>query len=265
MIYGTDYHLHTIYLKCADATMTVENIYRRAEEVGLTSIGITDHLNQLQFLPEHEKIKRDMAALSPPMEVFFGVELNLLNVEGEIPYSAEIRDQMGFEFAIGGIHSTYLETYDLKRLVEIQHRHHLRFACDPLIDVVVHPWWFSHGEFQQKGFPWFDDLTVVPEAFHRELAQAAREHGTAIEINATAIFCNPHYSDRFKAQYRDYVRLLMEEGVLLAVSSDAHTLSQMGLTRVVEELLEELGLPDEQVWTPRRGKTWRGRSQPSGR
>jgi len=260
MIYGTDYHLHTIYLKCADETMTVANIYRRAEELGLTSLGITDHLNQLQFLPEHEKIKRDMDALEPPLEVFFGVELNLLNVVGDIPYSAEIRDQLGFEFAIGGIHSTYLETYDLQRLVEIQHQHHLRFARDPLIDVVVHPWWFSLGEFQQKGFPWFDDLSAVPEEFHVELAQTAREHGTAIELNACAIFCNPAYSDRFKAQYREYARLLMEQGVLLSISSDAHSLNQMGTTRVVEDLLDELGLPDEQVWTPRRGKTWRNKS-----
>jgi histidinol phosphatase-like PHP family hydrolase len=239
--------------------MTVENIYRRAEELGLTSLGITDHLNQLKFLPEHEKIKRDMAALEAPLEVYFGVELNLLNVEGDLPYSEEVRDQLGFEFAIGGIHSTYLETYDLPRLVEIQHYHHLRFARDPLIDVVVHPWWFSFGEFQQKGFPWFDDLSAVPEEFHVEFAQTAREHGTAIEVNATAIFCNPAYSDRFKAQYREYVRLLMEQGVMLSISSDAHTLSQMGETRVVEELLDDLGLPDEQVWTPFSGKTSRSR------
>jgi histidinol phosphatase-like PHP family hydrolase len=51
----------------------------------------------------------------------------------------------------------------------------------------------------------------------------------------------------------------MEQGVMLSISSDAHTLSQMGETRVVEELLDDLGLPDEQVWTPFSGKTSRSR------
>ena len=117
MLSGTDYHIHTEYLKCADSTMTIEAIFRKAEELGLKSIGITDHLNKLDFLPEHLKIKQDIQNTQTDLEVFFGVELNLLSVNGDIPYDESIRDKMGFEFAIGGIHSTYLETYDLDKLI----------------------------------------------------------------------------------------------------------------------------------------------------
>ncbi|NCO42725.1 MAG: hypothetical protein COZ06_00375 [Armatimonadetes bacterium CG_4_10_14_3_um_filter_66_18] len=257
MIRGTDYHLHTTYLKCANETMTVEAIYRRGEELGLTSIGITDHLNTRDKLPEHEKIKHDMAVTETSLETFFGVELNLLNVEGDIPYDDGVREQLGFEFAIGGIHATYVDEWDVKRVVDIQHHHHLRFARDPLIDVVVHPWWFSGGEFQQKGFPKFDDLSVVSENYHLEFARTAKEHGTAIELNASAIFVCDWYPDRFKEQYKDYVRLLAGEGVQLSVCSDAHDIGMLGTTRVVEAVLEEIGVSDDQIWNPKKGKTWR--------
>jgi histidinol phosphatase-like PHP family hydrolase len=259
MLSSTDYHIHTEYLKCADSTMTVEAIFRKAEELGLKSIGITDHLNKLDFLPEHLKIKQDIQNTPTNLEVFFGVELNLLSVNGDIPYDESIRDEMGFEFAIGGIHATYLETYDLDKLIEIQHRHHCRFASDPLIDVVVHPWWFSWGEFDKHKFPWFNDLSVVPEEYHIEFAKTAKENSTAIEINSCAIFCNSKYSDSFKEQYWEYVNLLKEQGVMLSICSDAHNINQLGTTRIVEEKFEQLGVPENQIWTPKLGKTWRAR------
>ena len=57
MVKGVDYHIHTEYMKCADSTMTIKAIVRKAEGVGLESIGITDHANSRDDLPKHLKIK----------------------------------------------------------------------------------------------------------------------------------------------------------------------------------------------------------------
>lgn len=255
---NTDYHLHTLYLKCGDETLTIENIYARCKELGITSIAITDHLNKREFLPEHLKIKRDIEATPTELEVFFAVELNVLDRDCTWAYDEGIKEEAGFEFAIGGVHGTWIDEYDIDELVRVQHDMLCKCAADPLIDVVVHPWWFGKGEFERKGFPWFDDMSVVPPELSREFAQVAKAHETAIEINAGAIFCCANYSDRFKEQYKDYVRLLKEEGVLLSVASDAHSIDQIGRTRVVEDILEELGVPDEQVWTPQVGKSLGG-------
>jgi len=258
MRFGYDYHIHTHHLKCADETMQVEDIVRRAEDLGLTSIAITDHLNRPEQLAQHAKIREELEALKPDIDVYFGVELNFYDTTGKFPYSVEAREALGFEFAIGGVHGTYVKDDDgsgdpkeiRATIIALQHAHHLLTCNDPLVDVLVHPWWFARSEFEKKGLKWFDGMGDIPEGLHRELARTARATETAIEVNASAIFLNPHYSDRFKEGYRRYVKLLAEEGVAFAIGSDAHTIGRLGTTQVVEDLLEELAVGEEQVWRP---------------
>ena len=254
MLKGTDYHIHTTYLKCADQTMTVEAIIRRCEELGLKSIGITDHLNMRENYYQFAYIKRDIAQIDTELEVLFGVEINLLNSEGEIPYDEAMRDAIGFQFAIGGPHGAYVDHDDRRKIVEIQHRHHCRFAADPLIDVVVHPWWFGKGEFEKKGLRWFEDMSDIPDEYTIEFAEIARKHQTAIEVNPLATYESRNYSDRFKEDHKRYIALLNEQGVMFSIASDAHNIRQLGATRSAEKLLEELGVPDERIWTPANAK-----------
>lgn len=258
MIRGRDYHIHTGHIGCAGNKATVGEIYRRCEEVGLKSIAITDHLNRLDWLDKHRAIKADMAKNRTKIEVFFGVELDIPWQIAPIPYNEIIRENLGFQFAIAGAHSTYLERYDLETLIDIQHEILCKTAANPLIDVVVHPWWFSVEEFKKKGFPWFDDLSVVPKDLHVEFARIAAEHNAAIEVNAGAIHCNPAYPDRFKRQYNDYIQLLVENGARLSISSDAHGLDHLGRTRVIEAILEERGIADGSLWHPSQGKSMSG-------
>ena len=242
-----DYHVHTHHLGCANSTMTVEAIVREAERLKVDELAITDHLNSREQLEKHRPIKSEIGALGGRVSLRFGVELNFLSCRGEFAYDEEV----GFEFAIGGVHSTYLDSYDLVRLIDIQHEHHLLTCRNPLAEVLVHPWWFSRGEFERKGFPWFDDMSVVPEDLTRELGRAARETATAIEINACAIFVNPAYPYRFKAQYVDYLRILAGEGVNFALSTDAHDIAQLSALPLAEAAFRELSLPAERLWRPK--------------
>ena len=255
MIKGRDYHIHTGHIGCSGNTATIEQIYRRCEELELTSIAITDHLNSLDYIEKHEAIKADMDSNAMDAEVFFGVELDVPPHAAPMPYNKIIKENVGIQFAIGGAHGTYLDTYDLTRLIGIQHQILCKTAADPLIDVVVHPWWFSKSEFDRKGYPWFDDLSAVPDDLHIEFARTAAENNTAIEVNAGAIHCNGAYSDRFKEQYNEYIKLLVAEGAKLSICSDAHDLDHLGRTRVVEDILEAIGIPDESIWHPLQGKS----------
>lgn len=253
MSLAIDLHIHTHYLGCANETMTVPAIVERLRRHGVRKFAITDHLNTRERLADHQPIKADLEALpeaESSMEAYFGVELNFLSCDGEFAYDEGIRDEMGFQFAIGGIHSTYIDEYDLMKLVDIQHRHHLRTCHDPLVDVVVHPWWFSKGEFDSKGFPWFDDLSVVPEDLTREFGRVAAETGTAIEINAAAIFICPHYSDRFKEQYVDYLALLREQGPKFTIGSDAHDAAHFDGLPATVDAARRAGITDDMIWTP---------------
>jgi histidinol phosphatase-like PHP family hydrolase len=245
-----DFHTHTKYLRCANGTMEVPAILKECERLGVASLGITDHLNTLDKLDLHVLIREELEALDTAIDVYFGVELNFLGPDGDFAFSEEVKEETGFQFAIGGIHGTYLETYDLKAIVDIQHRHHLRTCRDPLVDVLVHPYWFNKGEYDQKGWPWFDSLECVPERYVRELGQTARETGTAIEINAMANVANAQYSDRYVKEYIEFLAILAEEGVRFSCGSDAHDIRHLSSIQKSWQVAEQLGLSRDRIWLP---------------
>jgi histidinol phosphatase-like PHP family hydrolase len=245
-----DFHIHTTYLGCANKTMTIPAILERCQSLGVTRLGITDHLNSLDKLDLHRQIKQDILAAETSIECYFGVELNFCDMDGEFAFNAEVKEDLGFQFAIGGVHSTYLEEFDARKIVDIQHRHHLKTCHDPLLDVLVHPYWINPGEFKRKGWDLFDSMDVVPESYARELGQVARETGTAIEINSAANLVNPAYSQRFRSEYVDYLAIIAEEGPLFSLGSDAHDLAHLNTVVSSWQVIEKLGLGPERVWMP---------------
>jgi len=245
-----DFHMHTKYLGCANGTMEVADIVRECERIGVEVLAITDHINQVEQAPLHLPIAEDIAALDTDLEVYFGVELNYTGCGEPFPYSEEIRDTYGFQFAIGGIHGTYLQEYDPKKLIEIQHAHHLRTCQDPLVAVLVHPYWFGQGDFKEHGWPWADWLRHIPESCARELGQVARETGTVIEINACANLTNPLYPPDFVKQYAEYLAIVASEGPLFTVGSDAHDINRLKDIEAAWRMVDELGLENERIWRP---------------
>jgi len=248
---GLDYHIHTFYQKCGNATLTVENIIRRAEAIGLTSIAITDHLNHRGQLPNFRSIKRDIRQVETGLEVWFGCELNFEGCDGQWAYDAAVRDEYGFEVVVGGIHSAYTDSQDPLEVIDIQHRHHMRTLEDPLVHVLVHPYWFGGGELNQRTPEWWQKLMEeFPEDRIVELAQASRANRTAIELNSSAIFCNRAYNDGFQLAYIEFIRKLAEHGALFTFCSDAHDINQLGQSDYAEGVLDGLGVPEAQVWRP---------------
>lgn len=246
-----DFHIHTKYLKCANETMEVAAIIKECERIGVTRLGITDHLNKLEKLEFHRYIREAIDCLDTEIEVYFGVELNFMGKDGAFAFSKEIKEEYGFQFAIGGIHSTYLDTYDLKQIVDGQHRHHLKTCLDPLVDVLVHPYWFGKNEFDTKGWPWFDSMKAVPERYARELGQVAKETSTAIEINACANFTKPIYSDRYIKEYIEFLTIVAAEGPCFSVGSDAHDIGSLKDIQTSWQVAEQLKLPTNRIWSPK--------------
>jgi histidinol phosphatase-like PHP family hydrolase len=245
-----DFHIHTKYLGCANETMEVARIAAECERIGATVIGITDHLNTPGQTDLHRPIKADIESLDTSLDVYFGVELNFMDVDGEFAIDAATKERLGFQFAIGGIHATYLDAYDPRELVEIQHRHHLKACRDELVDVLVHPYWFSKHPFDRNGWPWFDSMEAVPETYARELGRVARETNTAIEINACANLVNPAYSERYVKEYVAYLAVVAQEGPLFALGSDAHAIGRLETIRTVWDVAAKLGLGADRIWRP---------------
>jgi len=246
-----DWHIHTKYLGCADATMEVAAIVMECARIGVTQLGITDHLNSFDKLPLHAPIRADIEKLDAAVDVYFGVELNFTGLDGEFVFNSDIKEQYGFQYAIGGIHATYLETYDLQRIIEIQHRHHLKTCANPLVDVLVHPYWFNKHEFDKKGWPWFDSMPAVPERYARELGQAARETGTAIEINSSCIIASEELSKRYIEGYITFLSIVAEEGARFALGSDAHNINRLKDITSAWQVAAQLNLTPDRIWLPK--------------
>ncbi len=245
-----DFHIHTKYLKCANMTMEISDILRECDRLGVTRLGITDHLNTLENLNLHQLIRTDLESCDTNLAVFFGVELNFLAPDGNFAFSEEVKDEYGFQFATGGIHATYCDVYDLQKIVDTQHRHHLRVCHDPLVDVLVHPYWFGKGEFDNKNWPWFDSMQAVPESYACELGQTAKETGTAVEINACANLTNPAYSDRYVEEYLEFLSAVAEEGALFSLGSDAHDIGRLADIQAAWKVAEKVGLTPDRIWHP---------------
>lgn len=226
---------------------------RECERLGVTCLGFTDHVNRTEDVAKHAAICTDLRQLDTSLDIYFGVEVNFLGCDGEFPIDEQVKQEAGFQFVTGGIHSHYMEEHDLYKLVDIQHRHHLRTCENPLVDVLVHPYWFSLHSFESRGWPYPDTMKIVPESYTRELGYVARETGTAIEINANACLVNEYHSREYAQEYVDYLTILAEEGVTFSLGSDAHDIGQLQEIRVAWDVGERLGLTEERVYRPECG------------
>ena len=251
MVPMVDFHVHTNLSACAARDMTLDAIVRECQKAGLVKIGITDHLNRPEHAESNAVILKDIRALRTDLEVYFGAEVNYGWKLKRHPLSQERKEELGYQYAIGSHHSTYLREYDLAKIIETQHRHHLLTCADPAMDILGHPYRFLKPEFDNAGWPWFDNVDVVPRKILRELAAAAKQTGTAVEINSTSNLCNKFQGDAYRESYIELLRVLADEGVTFALGSDAHELHEFETNRLCRDVVERLGIPEDRVWMPR--------------
>jgi histidinol phosphatase-like PHP family hydrolase len=96
---------------------------------------------------------------------------------------------------------------------------------------------------------------------HDEFAAAAIQHGTMVEINLEANLLNPHYPERFKRQYMEYIARLKSRGVTLTVGSDCHDPHYSADFETADRMLAGVGIRDEDLWRPAPRAIHRGTSE----
>ncbi len=246
-----DFHIHTEHLKCANQTMTVKAIIAKAEELGLEKIAITDHLNAPEFLDKNLLIKHELAEIETDLDVYFGVEANVINPEtGAISIDEEQKEKLGCELVIAGVHSCYYTEPDIEGILALQHKLMLAVIRNPLVDVLVHPYWFPGRQFADGTLAWLTDMSHVPEDYIAELGETAVECNTAIESNGSAIWTCPSYTDCFREEYKDYLSKLAGYGVKISISSDAHDINRLGDCQVAGRAVRDAGISEDQLWMP---------------
>lgn len=170
---------------------------------------------------------------------------------GAVSIDEEQLAQGGFELVIGGPHASYFSEPDKDAIIDLQHRLMLQVLANPLVDVLVHPWWFGAAEFRPGGpMEWLTDMTRIPDWHVRGLADAALKHGKAIEANHSAFFTGNQYGQAFRETYPHYLAEIARRGVKISIGSDAHDINRLDGIHPMMDILESAGITREQLWTP---------------
>jgi DNA polymerase (family 10) len=190
-------HCHTV---ASDGSMTIDEIVARARDRGFHTIAITDH-SKSQFqangldearLRAHIEAIHAARARFPGMQIWAGSEVDILS-DGTLDYADDLLAEL--DWVVASPHAA------LKQDPRVATDRLLRAIAHPLVHVIGHP----TGRIV-NGRPGLEPAMD-------ELYAAAKEHGTALEIN----------SHHMRLDLRDtHIRAAAEAGCLLAIDCDVH-------------------------------------------
>lgn len=92
-----DYHIHSTYSKNNHGKSTIEEIVKTSVELGLKEIAITDHgprhflygIKKNKIIEAKDKVV-EMREKYPQIKILFGVEANILNLNGDIDLNDDL-------------------------------------------------------------------------------------------------------------------------------------------------------------------------------
>jgi DNA polymerase (family 10) len=193
-----DLHVHT---NASDGHADLETMVAAARARGLDYIAITEHSRRLTVahgldarrLREQgdaiDRLNRQLKGFS----VLKGIEVDILE-DGSLDLPDEVLAEL--DLVVAAVHSKF----NLSR--EAQTRRILAALANPLVTLLAHP----SGRLIDRRDPYDVDMPRI--------IRAARRHGCCLELNA-----HPERLDLLDT----HCRLAKEEGVLVAINSDAHS------------------------------------------
>ena len=199
-----DFHVHTNY---SDGSASVLELAQAAKSLGYRFLGLTDHskslgvaggLDEEGLARRNEEIDRTIQELEGFL-LLKGTEVDILE-DGSLDYDDDTLGRL--DLVIAAVHGRF--AMEERRMTE----RICRAAANPHVHVIAHPTGRLIGERE----PYQVDMSAV-------VATCAK-HGTALELNA--------YPERL--DITDTVcRQAKEAGVKVAIGTDSHSRTQLGL------------------------------------
>ena len=203
---NAELHAHTT---ASDGSMTLEELISQARSRGFHTLAVTDHSKSsvqanglsVQRLLEHIEAVHEANQRHADITVLAGSEVDIL-ADGSLDYEDEILQRL--DWVIASPHSSLRQDPQkaTKRILKaIEH---------PLVHAIGHP----TGRLINEREGLSPDMA--------QLLSAAKEHDTALELNA-----NP-----WRLDLRDrHVRMAQDAGVLVTIDTDAHGPADFDLLR----------------------------------
>jgi len=201
-----DLHMHTRY---SDGRFTIKEMAEAARNKGYEYIAISDHSKHLtvanglderrlaEQMEEIEKLNQELKGI----RILKSIELDILE-DGSLDLSDEILKDL--DLVLSSVHYKF----NLPR--EKQTNRILKAMDNPYVDIICHP----SGRLINERPPY--------EINMEKLIKSAKERNCFMELNA--------HPDRLDLN-DIYCKMAKEEGVKVAVSTDAHTQSHLDFMR----------------------------------
>lgn len=224
MRYETVMDLHTHTIASGHAYSSLREMAKAASEKGLKLLGITEHATTMPgtchsfYFHNLKTVPRELYGI----RLLLGVELNILNADGEVDMTEQELKQM--DIAIASLHLPCMKP----GTKEENTCAYLNAMKNPYVNIIGHP---DDGRYE------VDYLALV---------QGAKEFGKVLELNNHSL--EPD-GPRMNAWENDteMLKLCMQYQVPIVMDSDAHFDTHIAGFDAARSLLEELDFPEELV------------------
>ncbi len=215
MLICADMHTHTVASTHAYSTLR-ENVEVAARK-HLQAIAMTEHAPSDYDSPHiwaFHNLKKAVPREIYGVKIFYGVEANIINYDGEIDFpKSECQDLdwviasfHGMDFPAGG--------------VDDRTKMYLGVAENPDVDAIGHPA-YAGKEFD-----------------YEKCMKKFKEYNKFVEINESCLLRGGN-----KANNIEIINICKKYEIPVVVNSDAHFCENIGNVCKSAELIEELGLP----------------------
>lgn len=247
MIKG-DYHTHT---NASDGRSPMKDNIRRAVELGLKEIAITEHsfgtllchLTYPKF--DFEKVSQELKNRENEIHVLVGVEGNLLNANGDMDVPSDVIPhadilQLGFH--------RFLQPKHLKGNLSfvLTNGFASRKRRETLVDVNTNAYLSAMDRYPIDVLVHLNHRALVDV---RRVAEKAKEKGIYIELNEKHI----------SSLERD-IDVLVQSGVDFIIGTDAHETAKIGKFDKVMKFIEKHSVPKDRIYGIDKPPTFKDKS-----
>lgn len=215
-----DLHMHTGV--CRHGHSTMREMAAAAGERGLLAMAVTEHAQAcpdgtgIPYIQSMRFFDRRISGVY----MLWGVESDIADYDGRLFVHSNILQQL--DIVIASIHMASLRGADKETISHTW----LGVANNPDVDIIGHC-----GRDPAKY-----DFNIEP------VIQAFTKNGKTVEINANSL-SKPEQL----AQCREIAQCCKKYGTHICVSTDSHRSVSVGRFDASLKLIEELGIPEEQI------------------
>jgi putative hydrolase len=220
-MFELDPHTHSIASGHAGQN-TITDLAKQAKTVGLKALGLTDH-GPTTPGSSRESYFRNLAYAPKKrcgIEIFYGVELNILDYNGSVDLDDVILEQL--DYAIISMHLPNIKPGS----VEENTFAYVNAMKHPKVKLIGHP-----------------EDTKYPIDFEA-LVVAAKHCNVAVEINNSSLSPNGYRGD-VRENVMELLHLCKKYHCPIMVASDAHKADQIGNFQYALNMINECDVPLE--------------------